>query len=272
MQLIELEQKSSKEDLRLKIVALEAEMKKDTVNAIHIEPKHYFANGLYAREITIPKGVLLTGMIHKTEHLCVLSKGKVSVYTDDGMKTIEASTVVHSSPGIKRVLFAHEDSVWINFHHNPTNETDIDKIEKTYVVETFDDFYLSSDRSFYDVLKVCGVNENQMKQISDNLDDFQDMKQPGIYLKDSPVHGKGLFASKSFNIDDEIGIARLGKFRTPIGKFCNHSGTPNAKMVMKENGNVELVAIDNIKDNEEIFSDYYFNFKNTRSLKTLEDT
>jgi len=138
MQTTELEQKSSKEDIRAKIVALEAEMKKDTANAIHIEPKHYFANGLYAREISIPRGALITGMIHKTEHLCVLSKGKVSVYTDEGMKTIEASTVVHSSPGIKRVLFAHEDSVWINFHHNPTNEKDIEKIDEIYVVDSFE--------------------------------------------------------------------------------------------------------------------------------------
>ena len=129
----------SKEQIRGRIMDLESAMLSNPDQLIHIEPKHYFVPGLYAREIMIPAGVTLTGMIHKTEHLCVLSKGKVSVYTDEGMKTIEASTVVHSMPGMKRVLFAHEDSVWINFHHNPTNEQNLEKIEEIYTVKTFEE-------------------------------------------------------------------------------------------------------------------------------------
>ena len=129
----------SKEQIRGRIMDLESAMLSNPDQLIHIEPKHYFVPGLYAREIMIPAGVTLTGMIHKTEHLCVLSKGKVSVYTDEGMKTIEASTVVHSMPGMKRVLFAHEDSVWINFHHNPTNEQNLEKSEEIYTVKTFEE-------------------------------------------------------------------------------------------------------------------------------------
>lgn len=128
----------SKEEMRGKIMQLESLMLADTENQVHIEPKHYFAPGIYSREIFIPKGVTLTGLIHKTEHLCVLSMGEVSVLTDEGMKRIKASTVVHSMPGIKRVLYAHEDSVWINFHHNPTNETDLEKIESIYTVNSFE--------------------------------------------------------------------------------------------------------------------------------------
>lgn len=131
----------SPQEMREKIVALEAAMKAMPAERhLHIEPKHYFANGLYMREITIPKGATITGKIHKTEHLCVLSRGEVSVQTEDGIKRIQASTVVHSKPGMKRVLFAHEESVWINCHHNPENETDLDKIEAFYVVDTFDQF------------------------------------------------------------------------------------------------------------------------------------
>lgn len=126
------------EKMRSKIIDLEKTILASG-QSIHIEPKHYFANNLYAREISIPKGIVLTGKIHKTEHLCVLSKGKVSVWTDEGMKTLEASSVVHSMPGIKRVLYAHEDSVWINFHHNPTNEKDPEEIEKIFVVNTFEE-------------------------------------------------------------------------------------------------------------------------------------
>jgi len=127
-------------EMRGKIIALEAAMKKMTGNQIDLPVKHHFAPGIYARELFIPKGVTLTGLIHKTEHICVLSKGDVSVMTDEGIKRITASTVVQSSPGTKRVMFAHEDSVWINFHHNPTNEQDEQKIEEIFTVKTFEEF------------------------------------------------------------------------------------------------------------------------------------
>lgn len=128
----------TKAQLREKILKLESVMLEMKDKQIHIEPIHHFAPGLYLREITIPKDVTLTGLIHKTEHICILSKGKVSVSTEDGIKTLEASSVVHSMPGAKRVLYAHEDSVWINVHFNPTNESDISKIDDLYTVSTFE--------------------------------------------------------------------------------------------------------------------------------------
>lgn len=128
-----------KKEMRDKIMQLEAAMFQHPEKMIHIEPVHYFANGLYAREITIPKDVTLTGLIHKTEHLCVLAKGEIAVWTDEGMKRIKAPYVVHSLPGIKRAIHALEESVWINFHHNPTNEKDLEKIEAIYTVKTFEE-------------------------------------------------------------------------------------------------------------------------------------
>jgi quercetin dioxygenase-like cupin family protein len=131
--------KESREEMRNKIMALEASMLDMPGSQIIIEPVHYFSPGIYGREIFIPKGTTLTGKIHKTEHLCVLSKGEVSVWTEDGIKRLTASAVVHSMPGAKRVMHAHEDSVWINFHHNPSNEKDAEKIEEMYVVNSFEE-------------------------------------------------------------------------------------------------------------------------------------
>lgn len=129
---------------RSKILDLEHVMKAMPEHQIHIEPKHYFAPGLYMREIMIPKGATLTGQIHLTEHLCILSKGEVKVMTENGIVHIKASSVVHSMPGMKRVLHAIEESVWINVHYNPTNETDVEKIEDLYVVDTYEKFYLET--------------------------------------------------------------------------------------------------------------------------------
>jgi hypothetical protein len=127
-------------DMRSQIVQLEAEMKANTALAIHIEPKHYFAPGIYMREMTMPEKSAVVGKIHKTKHLCILAKGSVSVANEDGVNRYTAPSVIPSMPGTKRALYAHEESVWINVHHNPTNENDIEKIDDLFVVETFDQF------------------------------------------------------------------------------------------------------------------------------------
>lgn len=128
------------DEMRGKIVALEAKMLAAPAEIqIQIETTHYFAPGVYMRQVFIPKGALVTGKIHKTEHLNILSKGELTVWTDEGMKRLTASTVVKSKPGIKRVGYAHEDSVWITVHPNVTEERDTDKIEEMLIAKTFEE-------------------------------------------------------------------------------------------------------------------------------------
>lgn len=88
--------------------------------------RHYFAPGLYAREIFIPKGTVLTGAVHKTENLAVLSQGKLRLVTDTGTVDICAPHTLTVLPGQKNAAYALEDSVWTNFF--PTTETDPDKL------------------------------------------------------------------------------------------------------------------------------------------------
>jgi hypothetical protein len=88
--------------------------------------KHHFADGIYAREMFIPAGAVLTGAVHKTNHMCILSAGHVRVATDEGPVDLQAPATLIAKPGAKRAIFALEDSVWTNIH--ATNETDLDKI------------------------------------------------------------------------------------------------------------------------------------------------
>src|SRR5882672_1242156 len=91
---------------REKVNAFEAEMKKQP--QVHIETKHYFSKGVYAREIFIPAGTILTGHIHKYENLNIVSKGKLEVLVGDELKVIEAPAVIVSPPGTKRIARALE--------------------------------------------------------------------------------------------------------------------------------------------------------------------
>ncbi len=119
-----------------KILAAEAHMK--LMPQVELKVVHHFSHGVYARELHIPAGVTLTGEVHKFENLNILSKGRISVSTEYGIEEIEASAIIVSPPGTKRIAFAHTDCIWTTIHG--TFETDIEKIRATFIATSYDDF------------------------------------------------------------------------------------------------------------------------------------
>lgn len=99
-----------------------------------IKTTHYFSDKVYSREIFIPKGTILTGKIHKTEHLNIISKGKIIVVTELGRQEICAPFTLVSPPNTKRVGYAVEDTVWTTIHNNPDNIRDLEKLESILIV------------------------------------------------------------------------------------------------------------------------------------------
>jgi hypothetical protein len=282
---------TSPEEMRGKIMALESVMLAMPEHQIQIETKHYFAPGLYMREIFVPAGVTMIGKIQKTEYLNIVSKGDISVMTEAGLKRTKAPAVLRSHPGLKRAGYAHEDSIWVTVHQNPTNERDIDKLEQSLFAETFaevpavmersepepvvtwqgrakdyDKTYLSSNRTLDDVLIATGTTRERMRAVSENTDDQVEFQPDvtGVSIDDSPIHGKGVFARKRFSKGDVIAPARIGGKRTPAGRYCNHAATPNSEAVMRENGDVDIVATTVIEPGAEVVNDYYYNYINTR--------
>ena len=117
---------------RQKVEALEDEIAKFPQADCPV--RHYFAPGLYAREMTIPKDVVLTSAVHKTEHLCTVSAGRILVQTDDGLIEFKAPCTFVSKPGAKRAGYALEDTVWTTYH--ATNETDLDRLAEELTEST----------------------------------------------------------------------------------------------------------------------------------------
>jgi hypothetical protein len=122
-------------DLRQRVLDIEAFMLQQ--EQVDIPLRHTFAQGVYAREMTAPAGVVLTGRIHKTEHLNIISKGEVSVLTENGIERFKAPYTFVSKPGTKRILYAHEELVWTTIH--VTNETDLAKLEAELVASSFEE-------------------------------------------------------------------------------------------------------------------------------------
>ena len=101
---------------------------------LDVEPVHHFAPGVYLRELTIPADAIVVGKLHRHAHMIMLLSGDVTIYTDEGMKRISGATVWYSSPGTKRVIYAHEESRLLTVHANATNETDMIVLE-TEIIE-----------------------------------------------------------------------------------------------------------------------------------------
>ena len=101
---------------------------------------HYFAPGVYAREMWMPAGCLITGKIHLTEHLNMLSQGRVSVSNQGESITMIAPYTFVSPVGTKRAIYAHEDSTWTTIH--ATDLEDPEQIEDEIIADSFEELDL----------------------------------------------------------------------------------------------------------------------------------
>ena len=90
-----------------------------------------------------------------------------------------------------------------------------------------------------------------------------------LHIKDSPIHGQGLFAKTDINSDTELGeshvflmqdwdgeeFKRKEWLRTALGAFINHSDTPNYYVEIRYNVGA-LTTIQEIQAGDEITVTY----------------
>ena len=102
--------------------------------------KHTFADGIYVRQMDIKKDTIVVGAIHKHLHVWFLLTGDVTVATEDTTEDYIAPCYVVSTPGVKRVILANEDSIFVNIHKNSSNTKDLDKLEKEIVALNYKEY------------------------------------------------------------------------------------------------------------------------------------
>jgi hypothetical protein len=132
---------------RDKVLAAEAFLKQQP--QVELKVIHHFSKGVYARELHIPAGVILTGEIHKFANLNILSKGKIQVLVGETVQEIEAPYTIVSPPGTKRIAYAITDCVWTTIHG--TDETDVGIIEHQFIVKSENEW-----------LEFCNANQLEL--------------------------------------------------------------------------------------------------------------
>ena len=102
--------------------------------------KHTFADGIYVRQMSMNKGTIVVGAIHKHLHVWFLLTGHISVATEESTEDYVAPCYVVATPGTKRVIYANEDSIFVNIHKNPTNSQNIEWFEKEIVAKDIKEY------------------------------------------------------------------------------------------------------------------------------------
>lgn len=227
-----------------------------------IPVKHEFIAGLYKREIVFPKGTLATGKLHPVDHLDVMLEGSMLIATEEGMIRIDAPCTFTSRAGHKKAGIALTKTRWVSYH--PTSATTVEEVEAEIFCDSYEDLELTTtyddvtaDHASYKQLLVdLNTTETQVQSVVQNLNDQMDMPEGySVELFDSPIHGKGMFSCKEFKAGEVIAPGRLNGLRTPIGRYTNHSATPNSEMKMNDAGDVHLYALRDI-GMEELTTDY----------------
>ena len=103
---------------------------------VQLDVKHYFANGLYVRELFIPAGTTGTGAVHLHEHVSMIVSGDITVMSEHGTQRIKGPMIRVMKPGTKHVALAHEDTIWITMH--ATDAKTVEEAQARLVVSNYD--------------------------------------------------------------------------------------------------------------------------------------
>lgn len=237
---------------------------------------HHFGPGTYIREVTLPAGIVAIGHAQRFEQLNIMLTGKVAIIGDDGLvKLLQAPTIFVGPPG-RKVGYVLEACTWLNVY--ATDERDIDKLEATFLDKSA--AFTAANKSaalaemadrqadrddFSELIAQAGFTAEVVRTQSENTADQipmpsgQGMK---VTIRDSAIEGKGVFLSAPADAGELIGPARIFGMRTPLGRFTNHSKTPNARFVKNDNDDIGLFAIRRIAgcagggQGEEVTVDY----------------
>ncbi len=97
--------------------------------------QHHFDDGVYVREVTMPKGSIILGKRHKHSCINIVSKGAcVLVDLETGeLSDIQAPYTFVSKPGVQKLAYIVEECVWSNVH--VTETTDLNELEEELIVK-----------------------------------------------------------------------------------------------------------------------------------------
>lgn len=102
---------------------------------VDLNEQHLFADGMYCRQVSMPKGSLIIGHVHKKEAINVLASGTILIKTrvEDEWEEISAPFVNSTKGGMRKIIYVLEDAYFMNIFR--TDNTTLDKLYDECVEE-----------------------------------------------------------------------------------------------------------------------------------------
>lgn len=244
-----------------KVIALQNALLK--LPQADIRTYHAFLPGIYERTIVIPPWTVLTGAEHLTGYKVRLEQGTIAVNIDNEIRILTAPLEFNATAGAQRAGRVFEEVViWTDIYDNADDCRDIAEIERRIYAEN--EYGLADSRTeeqqaridFELFMHQAGITKQELDAISQIECDMIDMPHGyGVEVRQSTLHGNGLFATKDFNAGDILCPGRLNGKRTPAGRYTNHANQCNI-IPTKDGDDIYAVAVRNIRAGDEILVDY----------------
>lgn len=217
-----------------------------------IEPplEHYHTPGLYGRRIFVPGGTVVITKVHKSEHITVALKGTCTVRDEQGnLSEISAPAVFVTRPGTRRAVYAHDDVEWLTVHACTTQN--LDQIESLLVADTPEE---ADKADFQQVLLEHNLTVIEARIISEQTSDLCPMPEQErlTEIRASRIEGLGVFATADIPAGMYAGPARIAAYRTPIGRYTNHSANPNCIFMATPEGSIDMYTTRPVALGEEL--------------------
>jgi hypothetical protein len=236
---------------------------------------HHFGPGIYIREVSMGAGLFAIGHRQTQEHVNIMLKGRVLMLNEDGSTSeLVAPLMFTGKPG-RKIGYILEDVVWQNIY--ATEERDVEVLESMFLdksavwqdlnnrrMEAKRKEHVSDRGDFALMLSESGFTAHTVQRQSENTEDQCPMPQGSWKVKtgQSPIQGTGVFLTTHAEDNEVLGPARINGLRTPLGRYVNHSATPNARMELLPNGDIQLVTARRVYgcvgglDGDEVTIDY----------------
>ena len=99
-------------------VCIQAKVDSGELQGAETPLTHYHTKELYGRRIIVPAGCFFTTRVHKTDHISVAFRGRITMLNADGeSQEVTAPDMFVTPAGTHRVVYVHEEVEFATIHH-----------------------------------------------------------------------------------------------------------------------------------------------------------
>lgn len=234
-------------------VCIQAKVDSGELGSVETPLTHYHTKDLYGRRIIVPAGSFFTTAVHKVDHISVALKGRITMMNTEGeAQEVTAPDMFVTPAGTHRVVYVHEEVEFATIH--ACTEQDNDKVAEVLTFNTMAEY---QQEDYLKAINEAGFSDAEAHRLVNILEDQVPMPENETltYISPSAIDGNGVYASIDIENGARIAPGRIGIFRTPVGRYANHSSFPNTYYALSGD-NIDMYALRNIREDEELTVDY----------------